>query len=112
MHGQVTSRNAVKQSTPRKGTETPRRWSAEYGTGNNLHLARGRKQSIDEIFGGNLHETTYTPQGDGNPFHPFRAIRLPLKQPTPRKGTETSFLRHECIRSPETTYTPQGDILS
>ena len=79
-----------KQPTPRKGTET---------------LSRFTSSSY-------VSETTYTPQGDGNGhrlrskavhrqnnLHPARGRKLdsglwllklwPLKQPTPRKGTET-----------------------
>ena len=41
-----------------------------------------------------LIETTHTPQGDGNlGFHFSYSFRF-LKQPTPRKGTETNvFIR-------------------
>ena len=84
------------------------RWSR-----NNPHPARGRKLLIGASLvcvvaetthtpqgDGNcllyfsrylLHETTHTPQGDGNPGGLCHNSNTSMKQPTPRKGTETNL---------------------
>ena len=53
-------------------------------------------------------ETTHTPQGDGNWCFSVNR-RYSAKQPTPRKGTETTFSRPLDCPFQETTHTPQGD---
>ena len=69
----------------KRGREHPRSTGSER---NNPHPARGRKRIIIYLLTNTL-ETTHTPQGDGNLQR--RSNALPLrKQPTPRKGTETS----------------------
>ena len=55
-----------------------------------------------------LPETTHTPQGDGNPRY-MNPCCVFLKQPTPRKGTETHKIPSPGTRDEETTHTPQGD---
>ena len=56
-----------KQPTPRKGTETARACELVMPVvRNNPHPARGRKLVQQTIVALN-HETTHTPQGDGNP---------------------------------------------
>ena len=98
-----------KQPTPRKGTETAFEFVEVITIGNNPHPARGRKHfsysSLLRPARNNPHpargrkpavhepllcvfETTHTPQGDGNSVEPVYVL-LFLKQPTPRKGTET-----------------------
>ena len=54
---------------------------------NNPHPARGRKRTALPP-APRRYETTHTPQGDGNVLsHQIRVDKM--KQPTPRKGTET-----------------------
>ena len=55
---------------------------------NNPHPARGRKRPADKR-NVVVQETTHTPQGDGNQDGGDN-LALGRKQPTPRKGTETS----------------------
>ena len=57
----------------------------------------------------NYLETTHTPQGDGNNVFLAFVCFLPLKQPTPRKGTETVNPLKFSRLNTETTHTPQGD---
>ena len=78
-----------------------------YKLRNNPHPARGRKPPP----GREAHqplETTHTPQGDGNWCFSVNR-RYSAKQPTPRKGTETTFSRPLDCPFQETTHTPQGD---
>ena len=83
-----------KQPTPRKGTETDIIDAFGLLNRNNPHPARGRKRVIHSPFSSFFIETTHTPQGDGNiSFSPWISIRSASKQPTPRKGTETSASR-------------------
>ena len=96
-----------KQPTPRKGTETQSHHSVPSKCRNNPHPARGRKQALG-FNASATRETTHTPQGDGNAKF---VILLPscMKQPTPRKGTETRLLVGMSLGVLETTHTPQGD---
>ena len=119
----------LKQPTPRKGTETRPTNPPAWKRGNNPHPARGRKQQ-DHAGGRGREETTHTPQGDGNRWslnqsrtdfettHTpqgdgngliFMRNQLQLKQPTPRKGTETESPASRSTLPLETTHTPQGD---
>ena len=96
---------------------------------NNPHPARGRKQAHTTKITIKI-ETTHTPQGDGNRMPSQSMPSAGLKQPTPRKGTETRRTRggsRKCRNNPhpargrkrqraahcdphvETTHTPQGD---
>ena len=96
--------------TPQGDGNLSRGHSAPAQGRNNPHPARGRKPSsirfgrqparetthtpqgdgnaAFKLSVSNSTETTHTPQGDGNSWFcsPFRIV---LKQPTPRKGTET-----------------------
>ena len=80
----------MKQPTPRKGTETHITPPPRVSRRNNPHPARGRKP---------LRAPIHCPAIRNNP-HPARGRKLiswslvnssPLKQPTPRKGTETQI---------------------
>ena len=58
----------------------------------------------------NYLETTHTPQGDGNNVFLAFVCFLPLKQPTPRKGTETRRNSQRTLQGIyKTIYTPLGD---
>ena len=83
-----------KQPTPRKGTET-----ADFepllaaAIGNNLHPARGRKLSASSSPAQSEFETTYTPQGDGNPFA-LKIIYLPSRNNLhPARGRKRTKLQ-------------------
>ena len=75
---------------------------------NNPHPARGRKLLPDRVtlvvLGNNLHPA----RGRKLSHLPSCSIRR-LKQPTPRKGTETVVLISSIVFASETTHTPQGD---
>ena len=65
--------------------------------GNNPHPARGRKPHFVTPCTALCAETTHTPQGDGNSNGIASPISLHMKQPTPRKGTETP----SCAKAPQ-----------
>ena len=84
---------------PTRGRKRKPSVDGQHHLGNNPHPARGRKPlsfSIPPV----VNETTHTPQGDGNSgvfVYPSAAE----KQPTPRKGTETKYVRLLRARLPK-----------
>ena len=99
----------LKQSTPRKGTETHSAYNPHCISQKQSTPREGTETRLPGVQSILTGETIYTPQGDGNSFYHQTAYKLHQKQSTPRKGTETIQISHISFSSPETIYTPQGD---
>ena len=101
--------NHSKQPTPRKGTETPRR----YGTGcksarKQPTPRKGTETTFSRPLDCPFQETTHTPQGDGNSRGMILTVPISETTHTPQ-GDGNSLLFQNVWIVTETTPTPQGD---
>ena len=79
----------LKQSTPRKGTETHSAYNPHCISQKQSTPRKGTETSPNVASRRRRKETIYTPQGDGNSAPSESAAFSAWKQSTPRKGTET-----------------------